>query len=92
MNSVNQKAQRKRMELLASLGERCLACGSDEEPLQLDHIRPIDWIPSRLNQYSRMLEYEKAHKENNLETLCISCHAKKTRAENRSFDSDLFPF
>lgn len=46
----------------------CAVCGGEGE--QVDHIQPI-------------VEGGAAYDQNNLQTLCASCHSKKTRRENQ---------
>lgn len=47
----------------------CRACGTRRARLEVDHIRPVRTHP------------EAAFDPTNLQTLCPSCHTKKTRQE-----------
>lgn len=49
-------------------GFKCVACGS-RLGLEVDHIEPVRKAP------------ERAYDLSNLQTLCGSCHARKTRLE-----------
>jgi len=49
-------------------GFRCVECGS-RSGLEVDHIEPVRTRP------------ERAYDLSNLQTLCGSCHARKTRIE-----------
>ena len=62
------------------MGGTCWECGQEED-LQFDHIQPIDWIPSERSWSQRMAEYKRALAGKNLQLLCDSCHAQKTRRQ-----------
>lgn len=49
-------------------GWKCVSCGSNRD-LEVDHIRPVRDAP------------ELAYTLDNLQTLCTSCHTRKTRIE-----------
>jgi len=69
-----------RDELYVLLGGVCNGVGCDEtEELQFDHVNPLDWTPSAKSWRSRMTEYRRAYRDGNLQLLCSSCHAVKTR-------------
>jgi len=73
-------ARDKRDELYLLLGGICNGRGCDcTEELQFDHIEAIDWEPSRKSWSSRIAEYRRAYAQGNLQLLCDSCHAVKTR-------------
>ena len=53
------------------LCELCLAKGNVAQAEEVDHIKPV-------NQYPELrLVYD------NLQSLCVTCHSKKTREENK---------
>ena len=75
-------ARDKRDELYLLLGGICNGVGCDAtSELQFDHIEAIDWVPSRYSWSSRIAEYRRAHAAGNLQLLCDSCHAVKTRSQ-----------
>ncbi|MDJ1008660.1 MAG: HNH endonuclease signature motif containing protein [Paracoccaceae bacterium] len=63
-----EKWWRLRRSVLARDGHQCRKCGSMRH-LQVDHIEPVRDAP------------ERAFDPSNLQTLCRSCHAAKTRIE-----------
>jgi 5-methylcytosine-specific restriction enzyme A len=60
--------KRLRVEILRRDDFACVQCGKRGR-LEIDHIRPVRDAP------------ELAYAPENLQTLCVSCHAAKTRAE-----------
>lgn len=57
----------------------CCKCGQRVTKFAADHVRPLHNIPpSHLEDYPNCLWYWSI---NNLELLCIPCHAKKSAAE-----------
>jgi RNA-directed DNA polymerase len=54
---------------------RCITCGADlnEEPWQIDHKRPV-------RRFRRPVD---ANRLENLQSLCIPCHSKKTQSDRQ---------
>ena len=73
-------ARDKRDDLYVLMGGVCQHCGEIDD-LQFDHIQAIDWVPSRYSWSSRIAEYRRAYAAGNLQLLCDSCHAVKTRSQ-----------
>ena len=78
-NSINSKIYNttwrklRRVKLNSNpLYELCLAKGKVVQAEEVDHVKPV-------NQYPELrLVY------NNLQNLCVTCHSKKTREENKN--------
>lgn len=58
-----------RHQILERDGWACVGCGTRRGRLEVDHIHPVRTAPGR------------AFDPANLQTLCPSCHTKKTRIE-----------
>lgn len=81
------RARQIRDELRAALGGRCAKCrGSKQDVLSFDHIQPVGWVASAHSWHARMLEYQRAHREGNLQLLCVRCHGKKSTDDQKEID------
>lgn len=82
-----RRAKQIRDALRTALGGRCARCkGSKADILTFDHINPVGWTASAHSWHARMLEYQRAHAEGNLQLLCIRCHGKKSAADQATLD------
>lgn len=82
-----RRAKQIRDALRAALGGRCARCsGSKADVLTFDHINPVGWVASAHSWHARMLEYQRAHAEGNLQLLCVRCHGKKSAADQDVLD------
>jgi 5-methylcytosine-specific restriction endonuclease McrA len=71
-------ARRKRRELIAELGGKCVWCGETEyEKLTFDHKFGKDWSARGKSTDQRMARYVKEAKEDKLQILCHICNSKK---------------
>jgi 5-methylcytosine-specific restriction endonuclease McrA len=70
-NAVYRSPRWKSVRFLAKRrdGWRCVKCGASGCRLEVDHIRAIREAP------------ESAYDLANLQTLCVSCHSRKTQSE-----------
>ena len=93
MSRSNRWARSKRDELYLLLGGSCMGCGAHRE-LQFDHVIPCGWVPNLHSWSERMIEYRRAHAAGNLQLLCASCHAKKSRSRQDEFavPEDMQPY
>ena len=69
-SAIYRTNQWKAVRLLAKRrdGFKCVSCGASGD-LEVDHIQPVRTHP------------ELAYELSNLQTLCVSCHSRKTRIE-----------
>ncbi|MDJ0857443.1 MAG: HNH endonuclease [Dinoroseobacter sp.] len=58
-----------RWQIIERDGFACVKCGARSRSLEVDHIEPVRSAP------------ERAYDPDNLQTLCASCHTRKTRIE-----------
>ena len=77
-NSINSKVYNttwrklRRVKLSSNLlCELCLAKGKVAQAEEVDHVRPVSQYPELRLVYD------------NLQSLCVTCHSKKTREENK---------
>jgi 5-methylcytosine-specific restriction endonuclease McrA len=76
-------ARRKRRELIAQLGGKCVTCGETEyEKLTFDHIDGKDWSARGKSTDQRMCRYVKEAKLDLLQILCQVCNSKKGDPRN----------
>ena len=75
-NSARWKAVREKQLKIAPMCEACIKKGIDTIATQVDHIKAITWGGSQLD-----LE--------NLQSLCYSCHGKKSRKEQEALKNGL---
>lgn len=71
-------AKRARLQLIESLGGKCVDCGSVEE-LQLDHIEPCTWAERRpfMEQSQRLSVMRREAKEGKITVRCKRCNVSK---------------
>jgi len=82
--------RRRRKELVAKLGGRCVCCGyvppegerKNTEELQFDHIYPVDkehdWhAMRRKNRWSRLAYYRRMAEAGRIQLLCFKCNSGK---------------
>jgi 5-methylcytosine-specific restriction endonuclease McrA len=76
-----QKARyyRRRLEAIASLGGKCVACGQTED-LEFDHINPLDKTYNVARILTGGSEQKVQAELQKCQLLCKECHDKKTYA------------
>ena len=68
---------RRKVQLLASLGGKCVACGATEG-LEFDHIRPADWPRNAYSSHHRLKLYAMEATVGNIQLLCADCNKRKS--------------
>jgi hypothetical protein len=74
-------AAKKRLQLLAALGGRCVECGSADS-LTFDCIKPQGGAHHSLNPAGRMTFYANQARMGNLQVLCHACNSRKAAGAN----------
>jgi|SRR5580658_8590004 hypothetical protein len=73
---ISRYVERKRNELFAALGRRCVFCGV-ETNLTFDCVKPTGGRHHRLSSAARIGFYWKQARAGNLQVLCHDCNSRK---------------
>jgi 5-methylcytosine-specific restriction endonuclease McrA len=85
MGRIQKEWARKQRALLKHLlGNRCADCKKQSEDLEFDCISPCGDDHHKLDTSARMSFYRHQYRLFNLQLLCPSCHAKKTKLDRES--------
>lgn len=72
-----RRPARRRLELLALLGDKCAECGGDDR-LQVDHVNGRDWDIRAISAGKRVEKYwEEFLQGVALQALCIHCNSSE---------------
>lgn len=72
-----RRPARRRLELLALLGDKCAECGGDDR-LQVDHVNGRDWDIRAISAGKRVEKYwDEFLKGVALRALCIHCNSSE---------------
>jgi 5-methylcytosine-specific restriction endonuclease McrA len=78
MERYIKKIKQRRRKLIKELGGRCVNC-SAKRNLEFDHIKAEDrtWSARKHSRWSRMVKYEREHRQGLIQLLCENCNKLK---------------